>query len=210
MFSGFPIGQVSGMTLSETGQVKIEVRIKEKEARWLRTSSTFVLEKQFFGGAKIRVVSPRMADPPLPADAERALVATDATKDIPQVIARANKGGRFARFVLFTSRAEPGKITDVFVLAARDPARVRAEAWPTKAVSDRALPREIGARVQALADEDLFSGAVLVARGDRVLFRKAYGQAEAAFGIANKPDTAFNVASMGKMFTAVAIVRLTG
>jgi phospholipid/cholesterol/gamma-HCH transport system substrate-binding protein len=90
MFSGFPIGQVAGMTLSETGQVKIEVRIKVKEARWLRTSSAFTLEKQFFGGAKIRVTSPRMTDPPLPAEAERILVATDAAKDIPQVIARAN------------------------------------------------------------------------------------------------------------------------
>jgi phospholipid/cholesterol/gamma-HCH transport system substrate-binding protein len=90
MFSGFPIGQVSRMTLDDMGQVKIEVRIKVREARWLRTSSTFVLEKQFFGAAKIRVVSPSMSDPPLPTDAERPLVATDAAKDIPQVIARAN------------------------------------------------------------------------------------------------------------------------
>jgi phospholipid/cholesterol/gamma-HCH transport system substrate-binding protein len=90
MFSGFPIGQVSGMTLNDAGQVRIEVRIKVKEARWLRTSSTFVLEKQFFGGAKIRVVSPRMTDPPLAAGTERVLVSTDAAKDIPQVIARAN------------------------------------------------------------------------------------------------------------------------
>ncbi len=90
MFSGFPIGQVSGMALNETGQVRIEVRIKVKEARWLRTSSTFTLEKQLLGDAKIRVVSPKLTDPPLPAEAERMLVATDASKDIPQVIARAN------------------------------------------------------------------------------------------------------------------------
>lgn len=90
MFSGFPIGQVSGMALSDTGQVKVEVRIKEKEARWLRTSSSFVLEKQFFGGARIRVLSPKMSDPQLAAGAERVLVAIDTAKDIPQVIARAN------------------------------------------------------------------------------------------------------------------------
>jgi phospholipid/cholesterol/gamma-HCH transport system substrate-binding protein len=90
MFSGFPIGQVSGMALNETGQVRIEVRIKVKDARWLRTSSSFTLEKQLLGGAKIRVVSPKLTDPPLPAEAERMLVATDASKDIPQVIARAN------------------------------------------------------------------------------------------------------------------------
>jgi phospholipid/cholesterol/gamma-HCH transport system substrate-binding protein len=90
MFSGFPIGQVAGMTLNELGQVRIEVRIKVKEARWIRTSSVFSLEKQFFGGARIRVASPKMADPPLAAEAQRPLLATDAAKDIPQVIARAN------------------------------------------------------------------------------------------------------------------------
>src|SRR5258708_2604881 len=54
MFSGFPIGQVSGMALDELGRVRIEVRIKEKDARWLRVSSEFSVEKQFLGGAKIR------------------------------------------------------------------------------------------------------------------------------------------------------------
>ncbi len=90
MFSGFPIGKVAGMALNESGHVRIEVRIKVKDARWLRTSSAFTLEKQLLGGARIRVVSPKMTDPPLPAGAERILAATDAAKDIPQVIARAN------------------------------------------------------------------------------------------------------------------------
>jgi phospholipid/cholesterol/gamma-HCH transport system substrate-binding protein len=90
MFSGFPIGQVSSMALDELGRVRIEVRIKEKEARWLRTSSVFSLEKQFFGGAKIRAVSAKMQDAQLPPGSERPLVAKDAAQDIPQVIARAN------------------------------------------------------------------------------------------------------------------------
>ena len=90
MFSGFPIGQVSSMALDELGRVRIEVRIKVKDARWLRTSSEFSLEKQILGGAKIRAVSAKMQDPPLPADSERPLTAKDAAQDIPQVIARAN------------------------------------------------------------------------------------------------------------------------
>jgi phospholipid/cholesterol/gamma-HCH transport system substrate-binding protein len=89
MFSGFPIGQVSGMALDKLGRVRIEARIKEKDARWLKTSSVFSLEKQVLGGAKIRVVSPRMDDPQLPAGSERALVSQDAEQDIQQVIARA-------------------------------------------------------------------------------------------------------------------------
>ncbi|MBC8006749.1 MAG: MCE family protein [Prolixibacteraceae bacterium] len=90
MFSGFPIGKVSSMALDELGQVRIEVRIKKKDARWLRTSSVFSLEKQLLGGAKIRAASARMQDPELPAASERALVSKDAAQDIPQVIARAN------------------------------------------------------------------------------------------------------------------------
>ncbi|MEO8158585.1 MAG: MlaD family protein [Betaproteobacteria bacterium] len=90
MFSGFPIGQVSGMALDELGRVRIDVRIKEKEARWLRTSSVFSLEKPILGGAKIKAVSAKMQDPQLPPGSERPLAAKDAAQDIPQVIARAS------------------------------------------------------------------------------------------------------------------------
>ena len=90
MFSGFPIGQVSSMALDELGHVRIEVRIREKDARWLRISSVFSLEKQILGGAKIRAMSAKMQDPPLVAGSERPLVAKDAAQDIPQVIARAS------------------------------------------------------------------------------------------------------------------------
>jgi CubicO group peptidase (beta-lactamase class C family) len=46
-----------------------------------------------------------------------------------------------------------------------------------------------------------FSGAVLVARGDRV-------EAAAAYGAGNTVDTAFNVGSINKTFTAVAVAQL--
>lgn len=90
MFSGFPIGQVSSMALDELGRVRIEVHIREKDARWLRISSVFSLEKQLLGGAKIRAVSARLQDPELLAGSERALISKDAAQAIPQVIARAN------------------------------------------------------------------------------------------------------------------------
>ncbi len=90
MFAGFPIGQVSSMALDELGRVRIEVNIRVKDARWLRTSSVFALEKPILGSAKIRAVSAKMQDPELPAGSERSLVAKDAAQDIPQVIARAS------------------------------------------------------------------------------------------------------------------------
>jgi phospholipid/cholesterol/gamma-HCH transport system substrate-binding protein len=90
MFSGFPIGKVSGMALDEQGHVRIDVRIREQDVRWLRSTTVFSLEKQFFGGARIRAFSPKMQDPPMLAGTERPLVYKDSAQDIPQVIARAN------------------------------------------------------------------------------------------------------------------------
>ncbi|MGN7998317.1 serine hydrolase domain-containing protein [Sphingomonas sp. 22176] len=74
-----------------------------------------------------------------------------------------------------------------------------------------ALPALIGA-VAARAEErhamDRFDGAVLVAQGSRVLFEKAYGLADREKHQPNALDTQFRFGSMGKMFTAVAILQL--
>ena len=90
MFSGFPIGQVRSMALTDSGEVQIKVSIREKDARWLRTSSVFTLERQFFGAAKIRVTTRKMSDPQLPPGAIGVLVGVDAAQDLPQVITRAS------------------------------------------------------------------------------------------------------------------------
>jgi len=53
-----------------------------------------------------------------------------------------------------------------------------------------------------------FNGAVLVARGERVLLREARGLADEAARTPNRPDVRFCIGSMGKMFTAVAVMRM--
>jgi CubicO group peptidase (beta-lactamase class C family) len=63
--------------------------------------------------------------------------------------------------------------------------------------------------VDRLIARDVFSGAVLVARGDEVLFERAGGEASKRFHTPNKIDTKFNIGSMNKMFTATAIVQLS-
>ena len=59
-----------------------------------------------------------------------------------------------------------------------------------------------------LASEDGFSGAVLIAKDGEVMFKEAYGWANRAFEVPNQVDTKFNLGSMNKMFTAVAILQL--
>jgi len=70
------------------------------------------------------------------------------------------------------------------------------------------LPDELGAWLQRLADADVFSGAVGLAQHGTLLFAQAYGQANKDFGVPNTVDTAFNLGSMNKMFTAVAMAQL--
>jgi CubicO group peptidase (beta-lactamase class C family) len=55
---------------------------------------------------------------------------------------------------------------------------------------------------------ETFSGAVLVARNGVPVFKKAYGMANQERRIANRTDTKFNLGSMNKMFTSVAIAQL--
>lgn len=62
--------------------------------------------------------------------------------------------------------------------------------------------------ITASARAGLFSGSVLVAKDGDVLLRRAWGYAHEGKRIANKPETRFGTASVGKMFTAVAIAQL--
>ena len=57
-------------------------------------------------------------------------------------------------------------------------------------------------------DAKEFMGTVLVARGDEVLFSRAYGSANLEWNIPNAIDTKFRLGSVSKQFTAAAILLL--
>lgn len=67
-------------------------------------------------------------------------------------------------------------------------------------------------KVHTLLDEqeaaDKFSGSVLVARGDQLILTAARGYAIHPNVLRNQPDTKFNIASVTKMFTAIAVMQL--
>lgn len=83
-----------------------------------------------------------------------------------------------------------------------------AGAQPARERTDAEQVRELDAFLGRLAEADVFSGAVLLARDGKPLFQRAYGQANKDFGVPNRVDTRFNLGSMNKMFTAVAIAQL--
>ncbi|GAM98599.1 beta-lactamase [alpha proteobacterium U9-1i] len=76
-----------------------------------------------------------------------------------------------------------------------------------QAESDRALARRLRAHCEAMARAGDLSGAVLLAKEGRPLYRAAFGQRNRGDALPNRPDTKFNIASIGKMFTSLAIAR---
>jgi len=86
-FSGFPIGRVRSITLREDGKVRISVRVRLSEAKWLRSSSIFVIDVPLVGAAKLRVFSGNLADPALEDRAERPVLRGDTAQEIPRLVA---------------------------------------------------------------------------------------------------------------------------
>jgi CubicO group peptidase (beta-lactamase class C family) len=76
------------------------------------------------------------------------------------------------------------------------------------ALTEAAAVAELRAAIDRLGDKGVFSGAVLLAKGDTVLLRAAAGEASKSFHAPNDVDTKFNLGSMNKMFTSTAVMRL--
>jgi D-alanyl-D-alanine carboxypeptidase len=99
--------------------------------------------------------------------------------------------------------------TDTPLSPTNTPSPPTAEPSPT--ASPPALPTlvaELVARIEDLASQDQFSGALLIAQEGESLFKGAYGLANRSSDTPNQVDTKFNLGSMNKMFTAIAILQL--
>ena len=90
-FSGFPIGRVARIDLQDDGKVRIAVMVPAKDAKWLRTSSIFTMEKGVVGDTKIRAFSGVLTDPPIPNNAERTVLRGDSSSEIPRLMATARE-----------------------------------------------------------------------------------------------------------------------
>jgi CubicO group peptidase (beta-lactamase class C family) len=70
------------------------------------------------------------------------------------------------------------------------------------------LASQIDDMLTKLAEQDLFSGSVLVAKDGEVLISKGYGMANIELEAPNTPQTKFRIGSITKQFTAMAILQL--
>lgn len=70
------------------------------------------------------------------------------------------------------------------------------------------VPGQVARLIEPQARADLFSGAVLIQRGDRVVFQRAYGFASWELKVANSERTRFGIASITKPMTDALIALL--
>lgn len=108
-------------------------------------------------------------------------------------------------YCLTLNRSEAEGHTFITDFSARD-------FYPAGPALETPEPEEVVRTIDALAgkytERDLFSGVILFARGDEVIFKKAYGKASIAYDVPMTVDTRLNTASIGKIFTGVAIAQL--
>jgi len=85
-FAGFPVGRVQRIELGADGLARLLVDVPRADAKWLRTSSVFTLERSLVGSTKLRAYSGVLSDPPLPDGAERSLLKGDALAELPALM----------------------------------------------------------------------------------------------------------------------------
>lgn len=79
---------------------------------------------------------------------------------------------------------------------------------PYKALPTDGFAKHLTTYLKKLHQLNHFSGAVLVAKGDQVLFEGAYGLRNKKAKLPNQVQTTFSLASTTKTFTAIAIAQL--
>jgi D-alanyl-D-alanine carboxypeptidase len=109
----------------------------------------------------------------------------------------------FARLTLEVEPAEPHRILKLEVNLIERPAE-----FALPHMSKTQLVAALRERLRNEASADRFAGAVLVADQGKPIFAQAYGLADREHNIPNTLQTRFSIASMNKMFTAVATMQL--
>lgn len=120
-----------------------------------------------------------------------------------KAILKEREGDTHARIEVSVASAEPLRAGKITVQRIETP-----EDLAPAAMEESELCKALDERAKDMTKRDEFAGSVLIARGDKVLFEKAYGWADRGAKAANTVETRFRIGSMNKMFTAVAALQL--
>ena len=123
-----------------------------------------------------------------------------------QLAVKGRRGGRMAVWVLAADPAHPGLLAQAAAFPMDDPSLYAA--WPKEAVSRPAMKQLVETTLDQLVRTADFSGCVTVVDARETIVDACRGFADRRFGVPIDRQTRFHIASIGKMFTAVAIAQL--
>jgi CubicO group peptidase (beta-lactamase class C family) len=107
-------------------------------------------------------------------------------------------------FGLTVETESPHKVRGITILPLADP----DEDSGLTELSNKEIAERLSSILDRFEEHGVFSGVVLIAENDSVVFHNAYGLANREAAIPADVNTKFNLASISKMFTAVAIAQL--
>ena len=120
------------------------------------------------------------------------------------VYARAATDGKWRDFQFQLEPVAPHRIeTLIFIADVTEPVYL-----PNDDITSAHTLEWLNGYIDKLAREDDLYGGLMVARGGTVILERTFGFADEAGRWPIGPDTRFNMASGGKMFTALAIAQL--
>jgi CubicO group peptidase (beta-lactamase class C family) len=135
------------------------------------------------------------------------LLRIEPAEGVVLPVLASTKHRRYVLLAISPDRDQPNRIGRVQVLKSWHP-ESDSIVWPTGRLGEAELKGVIERNVRKLAELDAFSGVVLIGKQDRMLVTLAHGYSNRDHAVRNHPDTKFHFASMGKMFTAIAIGQL--
>jgi CubicO group peptidase (beta-lactamase class C family) len=104
-------------------------------------------------------------------------------------------------------KSSPHKLLGIRIMRLDEPPDLNA---PTTPMTEEEMFKELNIYMDGTSVKDEFSGVVLLAKGEKPIFRKAYGLASKEYNIPNHIDTRFNLGSINKFLTRIAIEQLAG
>lgn len=119
------------------------------------------------------------------------------------VIVKVEKLNVWRNFQLVFDNSLPKRCARVNIVLAARPVTISPGL-----ITDSGVLAELKAYIDELESEGSLFGTVLVTTGEKPLIERTFGMANREKKRPVTPDTPFNLASGGKMFTAVAILRL--
>lgn len=119
-------------------------------------------------------------------------------------VIRARDADSIGRIALEVEPARPERVASLRLQPASD---VPAEFMPAR-LDLASVLTGVQEKAASMAQRRQFSGNLLIARRGEILLSRSWGDAEQGNARANRADTQFRIASMFKMFTAVAVLQL--